>query len=471
LSALTNSTSAPDAETTLAMLRQAIARMPANVDAMIGLAGTHLRLGQLDDAAQWCARAAALEQSARIARLRAAVEDALLKQARHEVIGGRMDAALGTLSRACNGLGSTTARLYRDLFATASQWFEQAADLPPQPGALRLSLPVWGADYVDAASTLLATLLAPGNLPALVQRRPVRLDITTTERDRAALEVRPIVDALRRHAAIDYTILPDLVVAQPPPPDFAYWIMSAAHHASLMRARRTGTDLSFLTADMTLSDGSLRAAQRFLDEGMQAVLVSALEVDPPRATPDGSALSVTTDEIVRGGLVRLGLEADEAAAPCRVLTPSSFAVQGGLATYSFHFLPLMVARDLLRQDFAPDLLTVDTRIVRLALGDASPEGRIKIVCDPSEIAIASSMSGARGPQHAAAPSGDALGRWAAAWCFAPQDASYFEWCFRHRIVYPRAGARVDPGPSQLEWSTVCDVISAFRHHAAARLAA
>jgi hypothetical protein len=247
--------------------------------------------------------------------------------------------------------------------------------------------------------------------------------------------------------------------------------MSAAHHASLMRARRTGTDLSFFTADMILSDGSLSAAQRFLDQGMQAVLVSALEADRPAAAPDGIPLSVTTDEIVRHGLIRLGLGADEAPSEsCRALTPSSFAVKGGLATYNFHFLPLMVAHDLLRQDFTPDLLTVDTRIVRLALGDASPEGRIKVVCDPSEIAIASSMAGSRGPQNGGAPTSEALGRWATGWCFAPPDVSYFEWCFRHRIVYPRAGERVDPEPSALEYSTICDVISAFRHHATARLA-
>jgi hypothetical protein len=455
------------------MLRAAITRMPSNVDAMIGLAGAHLRLGQLDDAAQWCVRAAALEHSARISRLYAAIDDTLVKRALHDVIGGRMDVALATLSRACDSLGSTTARRYRDLFATASHWFAQAASLPPQPGALRLSLPVWGAEYVDAAaSTLLATLLAPGNLPALAQRRPVRLEITTTEGDRAAFEARPIVEALRRHAAIDYTILPDAVVSHPRPPDFSYWVMSAAHHASLVRARRTGTDLSFFTADMILSDGSMAAAQRFLDEGMQAVLVSALEVARPAAAPDGAPLSVTTDEIVRDGLARLGLGADQAAAaPCRVLTPSSFAVKGGLATYGFHFLPLMVAHDLLRQDFTPDLLTVDTRIVRLALGDAPPEGRIKVVCDPAEIAIASSMNGSRGPQNAGVPSREALGRWAAGWCFAPQDVPYFEWCFRHRIVYPRAGERIDPEPSELERSTLCDVISAFRHHAAARLAA
>src|SRR5689334_9686249 len=115
--------SAPqNTEATLAMLYKAIARMPGNVDAMVGLAGTHLQAEQLSEAADWCMRAFALEQSQRVARMQAAVGDAFVKRALREMIEGRMDDAMETLAKA----PGRTARRYRDLLLTATQWFKEA---------------------------------------------------------------------------------------------------------------------------------------------------------------------------------------------------------------------------------------------------------------------------------------------------------------------------------------------------------
>jgi hypothetical protein len=475
---LTSPTSAaqPDAEATFALLYKAIARTPDNVDAMIGLAGTHLRVGQLAEALDWCARASAIEHSPRIDRLRLAVDDALVKRALHEVIDARMAAAIQTLARSAEMAGGT-ARRYRELLLTASAWFEDATHLGPETEAIRLSLPVWGADYVSAASSgLLASLLAPGNLPALARRKAVRIEITTTATGQAMLEAEPVMAAVRRLAAVDYFTIPDSIASPPPRPDFSYWVMSAAHYASIERARRARSAISFLTADMLLSDGSLGAAQRLLDGGMKAVLVSALEVDRMAVAPDsrrsGEPLSLAGSDLVDHGLAGLGLHATEPLPDgCRVLTPSSFAVKGGYAAYKFHFLPLMIAAELASREFACDLLTVDTRTVRLALGDAEPEGRVKIVTDPSEIAIASTLAASRGDRKSEAPNSDALGRWAASWCFAPADIRYFEWCFRHRIVYPFSGATIDPRPCEAESAAVASALAAFRHHAAGRFGA
>lgn len=465
-----------DTETTLALLYKAIARMPDNVDAMFGLAGTYMRIGQLEEAADWCARASAVERSPRLDHLRSAIEDAFIKRALYEVIDGRMAAAVQTLARPADVPGAT-ARRYRELFLTASAWFEDAARLSPETDAIRLSVPVWGRDYVSAASSgLLASLLAPGNLPALARRKGVRLEITTTVTGQAMLEAEPVLAALRRHAAVDYFAIPDSIVSAPPPPDFSYWVMSAAHYASMERARHARSAISFLTADTLLSDGSLEAAQKLLDGGMKAVLASALEVDHAAVAPSdrrpGEPLSLAGSDLVHHGLTRLGLSpADTIPNGCKVLTPSSFAVNGGYVAYSFHFLPLMIAAELTTREFMRDLLTVDTRTVRIALGDTAPAGCVKIITEPSEIAIASSLSGSRGAQKPGVPSSDALGRWAAWWCFAPADIPYFEWCFRHRIVYPFKGATIDPQPSALERATTADVLTAFRHHAARRLGA
>jgi hypothetical protein len=129
----------------------------------------------------------------------------------------------------------------------------------------------------------------------------------------------------------------------------------------------------------------------------------------------------------------------------------------------------MISAELARRPSVRDLLTVDTRIVRLSLGDLAPQGRVKIVTDPDEIAVASTLSTSRGEQKSGAPSVSALGKWGASWCFEPADAAYFEWCFGHRVVFPFSGARIAP-PDARERATTAEVVAAFRQHAARRFA-
>jgi len=470
---MTSQTPTPQSpEATLALLYTALARMPENVDVLVGLAGTHLSIGQIEEASDWCARALAIEPSARVTRIQTAIGEAAVKRALDDVIDGRMDRAIAALAHA----PGDTAQRYHALLATAAAWFDAARGLESELDCVRLSLPVWGDAYVEAAASgLLRTLLAPGNLPALARKRKVRLEITTTARDRDAFEARPIMAALRRHAAIDYFIIPEAIAATPLPRDFAYWIMSAGHHASMERACRAGTAVSFFTADMLLSDGSLEAAQRRLDRGVQAVLVRALEVErgavAPGDTKPADPLALTGRDLVDLGLARLGLDrAKTFPEGCRALTPCTFAVEGGYVAYGFHFLPLLVSAELARQPCVRDLLTVDTRIVRLALGDASPGGRVEIVTDPSEIAIVSTLDTARGELQKAVLSINKLGRWGASWCFEPADAAYFDWCLRHRVVFPFSGAEIAAEPSAAERASIGDLVNGYRHHAALRLA-
>lgn len=460
------------------MLRQALERMPGNVDAMVGLAGMHLQSGALDEAADWCARALVLKPGhAATHSVRRAVGDALLKRGIQSVIDGQADAAIDTMARAVFLTESQDAQFYRDLLVLAAAWSRDAAELAAETDTIRLSLPVWGADYVAATTSgLLRTLLAPGNLPALAQGRAVRLEITTSARDRAALERAPVVAALRQHAAIDFFIVPDHLVGRPAPQDFSYWLMSAAHMATAERARRSGTGASFLTADMMLSDGSLAAARRMVDGGAQAVLTSALEVEPGSMSDGGGddsgrPLSLNAGAMVRHALahLRVGLPQDERPGPLLISGLASFVVDGGLAFRGFHFLPLMVSPALLARDFAFDYLTVDTRFIRLALGDLPPEGRVAVVTDTREIAVVSTLRSSRAVPRPSSLDGEQLGRWAANWCFTAADIAYFEWCFGHRVVYRDDPSRAASGVGDGERETVSAILRAYRRHACERV--
>jgi hypothetical protein len=438
----------------------------------------HLQSGALEEAADWCTRAQALKPGhAPVHSVRRAVGDALIKRGIQSVIDGQAGAAIDTMSRAVVLTDSHDARFYRDLLLLAGAWSRDAARLAVETATIRLSLPVWGEDYVAATTSgLLRTLLAPGNLPALAQGRTVRLEITTSERDRATLERAPVVAALRKHAAVEFFAIPEHLVGHPAPQDFSYWLMSAAHMATAERARRSGAGASFLTADMMLADGSLAAAQRMLDDGAQAVLTSALEVEQGSFVGeaddnDGRPLSLDSGAMVRHALARLraGIPQNERPGPLLISSLASFVVDGGLVFRGFHFLPLMVSPALLAGVFAFDYLTVDTRFIRLALGDLPPEGRVEVVTRAREIAVVSTMRSSRAVPQPSRLDGEQLGRWAANWCFTPADIAYFEWCFSHRVVYQDDPASEASGAGDAERAMVSAILGAYRRHACERV--
>jgi hypothetical protein len=456
------------------MLREALDRMPGNADAMVGLAGVHMQLGLLEDAAAWCTKAvAAASDPAAALRVRAAVADAYIKRSTRAVIDGHLDSAIDLLSRGADVTEGRAVALYGELFALARRWFEEATQLSCQAGTIRLSIPVWGEAYVAAVcQNLLRSLLAPGNVPALAKEAAVTIELSTRESDRRALEASPVLAALRKHADNANYVIPDHLVASDAPPDFAYWVMSAAHYGSAERARRSGGGVSFLTADMVLADGSLRAARRLVASGASAVLVRALEVDREvlRRRAEGAALQLSPDELVRLALDEIATKLPKgwdsrSGAPLEVASCAWVPVDGGIAVHGFHFLPLMLAPDLIGQPFGFDLLTVDTRFIRLALGEAPPDGRIKTVDDATEIAVVSTMrTGAEAPPPQALQP-ERLARWAAGWCFDPADAGYFEWCFGRRTVYRPGRTDAAPGPGAVERAAVTSVLGAFAKEA------
>lgn len=468
---------ARDPHAAMAMLRHALNRMPGNVDAMVGLAGLHLQLGLLEDAAVWCAKAVATAPGSSAAlRVRAAVADAFIKRGTRAAIDGQLDGAIDVLSRAAALTETRPVALFRDLFALVRRWFDEAARLPREPGAIRLSIPVWGEAYVAAVcENLLRSLLAPGNVPALAEETAVKIEFATRECDRRALEAAPVVTALRQHAEISFFVIPDHLTAGDVPRDFAYWVMSAAHYGSAERARRSAGGVSFLTADMVLADGSLRAAHRFIADGALAILVRALEVSGEALRAHtGVALKLSPDELVRLALAEIEMKLPKgwgspSDTPLEVMSCAWFPVDGGVAVHGFHLLPLLLAPELIGRPFAFDLLTVDTRFMRLALGDWPPDGRIKTIDDAAEIAVVSTM---RTGLEAVPPLPllpDRLPRWAAGWCFDPADAGYFDWCFRRRTVYRPGRADAAPGPTADEQAAIASMLGAFAAAAAAYL--
>ena len=87
------------------------------------------------------------------------------------------------MARAVALTESQDARFYRDLLGQAAAWSHEAARLAAETDTIRMSLPVWGADYVAATTSgLLRTLLAPrqpSGIGARAQDPPRNHDLGT----------------------------------------------------------------------------------------------------------------------------------------------------------------------------------------------------------------------------------------------------------------------------------------------------
>ncbi len=476
---------ARDPAATIAALHQALTLLPDNIDVMVALAGLYLKTGRLNDAAEWCAKALTRKpEHAPALKVRRVIGDALVETGMRVAVSGDLATCIDVFSRAAIVCAHDEARHYLALFRQTAAWFEAAKSVPRAETSTRLSIAVWGDSYLAAATTSFRSLLAPGNIPALAERGPVILEIATSEDGRAALEASPVIAALRAHVHVEYFVLGRDILDfdRTKLPGFPYWIMAAAHYATVRRAHFAGSHVSFFGADSIFADGSLRAVRDYIDAGKLAVLAGALEVDGPAVLAavgdDGQRpIIVSPRALTEHALIHLHPDqlalicAPDQTATAPIPNPLMFRTEHGLVQFGFHLLPLMISATLLAREFAPDFLTCDTRMVRLALGTVSPQDLVQIVDDSDRIAAVSTSR--QMPKGLAAKPFEAenLGAWASRWCFESADVPFFEWCFRQRRAMRGSGAtgHVAP-PTAFETATIEAVLSAFRRLATERVA-
>ena len=163
-----------------------------------------------------------------------------------------------------------------------------------------MALPVWGEGYVDyLLRYLCATLLSPGNLPAMAASHDVHIALFATEEVETALRRDPLFARLQRHATVDVVHYGRELVDYPALMEACYGaepvfysqnslafyyernckfaLMSCAHYVALAAGRRAGALVSCLIADAVLNDGALpRMAE--LMEGADALLIHAVQM-------------------------------------------------------------------------------------------------------------------------------------------------------------------------------------------------
>lgn len=135
-------------------------------------------------------------------------------------------------------------------------------------------IPVWGERYVRRFATLsLASLLAPGNLPALAAETDLEFVILTAAKDALLIECDAAFQKLREIVTIRFITIDDLIIDQ-----LSGVILTLAYFRGITDA---GDDMVnrhflFLNSDIILADGSLRSVAKHIREGRRIVLANSV---------------------------------------------------------------------------------------------------------------------------------------------------------------------------------------------------
>jgi hypothetical protein len=134
---------------------------------------------------------------------------------------------------------------------------------------------LWGATFRELfLKLLLPSLLAPGNIPALVNKSGARFLIATTRSDWNAMQEAPLMALLRSHVEVVLIEIPEVA-----PGEDKYLIMTRAHKLAADSAIEGKAFGMFLCPDTLLSDGTVKSLQERAAAGAKVVLVAAFRHD------------------------------------------------------------------------------------------------------------------------------------------------------------------------------------------------
>jgi len=153
---------------------------------------------------------------------------------------------------------------------------------------VRLLIPVWGRRYIRLFADLtLASVLAPGNMPALAELGNVEVFMLTASTDYGFFEEEPAFRALRRIVPVRFVPIDDLIVGN------LYGVtltLAYLRGVAELGERMVDTHFVFLNADLILAEGSLRSVGRRILRGDRVLLACSIRGTSEEIEPDLRAL-------------------------------------------------------------------------------------------------------------------------------------------------------------------------------------
>jgi SAM-dependent methyltransferase len=181
--------------------------------------------------------------------------------------------------------------LSREEVALAGSAIRPAAPAAPSaaperrspPRAAKLLLPVWGYEYVRQFLELgLPTLLAPGNVPAVVEALPTEFIILTSVDDEPFIREHATFKELAAACATEIRLIDHLIT------DGNYSTTITLAYTEAVRAvgeAMLDTCFFFLVSDYIMADGSLAQALKRMQNGASAIVVGNFQIAREDALP------------------------------------------------------------------------------------------------------------------------------------------------------------------------------------------
>jgi len=164
----------------------------------------------------------------------------------------------------------------------------------PPPKAMTLLLPVWGYRFVSQfLEFCLPTLLAPGNIPALVDKLPTRFVVLSRTADEELIQSHPTWSALKQVCTAEIEFIDDLITAENHTTTIT---LALARMVRRAQENMTDTCFVFLMSDYLFADGSLRTLVRHFLAGASGIVAGNFQVIAEEAS---SALPYNADPVSR----------------------------------------------------------------------------------------------------------------------------------------------------------------------------
>lgn len=436
-----------------------VAQDPDDVDIFSGLALGYLKLGKRGQAQQFAKRALVMSPRDYLAHAIAPHSDRILV-ARHFMHYQQHRKASDLLDaiQHFTPAAEDETNFYHSLLRHYMSEKDRVRTLTPLDGRATLfNLVLWGETYVEKFLRFaLPSLLAPGNIPALMSSGPIIFDIYTTQADRDRLaEAEPMV-ALAEIARIDYTIIPDALfsfegTSATNAPDRLY--VSGSQIVSAMKAKALGADLTYVVTEGLYSDHHFDIAKGYLRAGYKAVLMSSFRardrgliafLDANGAIANNSIAidakhllqfatqninSKFSDLFIRGDGGTIGQD----------VVALYFKSATGFTNHTYQISPALISHELIPSDLEFDFHTSDTRFLSELASDQDPEKIYKVIKNPAdELFVVDLESDADGTARIFGEfpvTVEQCVNSAIKWCNRETDFTYFEWAFQQRFNF------------------------------------